>query len=203
MRSIISKIFLILSLSVILSASFYIEAFAEDDNLFCDSDTIRNFEDMGYDESLVYIKTDDIILSVDTWYDDTIYFDDVNMAFSVNENYMVVGNLGEDGKFYINSYNEVINMYDYDNACILKVSDKIPVKNKSVTYLTNDGIVNDFMRCESDSFVMVNLCSLMLLSTNFFSVCFSNPVVAVVLSVNLAALSMLLIYMVVRRFRGI
>lgn len=185
---------------LILSFCLFAEKVSAESSYYCSDEEIKNFEEMGLDDGFsFYIKTD-TIQGVSSWYDNPIYFDDDNWSFSMEENYMTLYSFGEDGRGYINGYAQELNMYDYENACILKINDNIPLKGKSDYYLSSNGIIidNDYKHyCERDNvlfsipcFLIIlfnSILSFLLVNNSYFLIIFSSLVVglAVVLFVKI------------------
>lgn len=165
---------LILFCFALLMWCFSEKASAAERQAFCTEEQIQNFEDSGqYDDSDdFYILSDNVVYNIYSWYDDQIYYNSNDYEFTVNNNEMVIGYI-KDGQRYIQGYSKKLSMYDYKDACILRINDKtdIIVENELDSFLTNNGIEikNEYSLCEFDKEYLSVPCHLIVMNNNLVS----------------------------------
>lgn len=179
--------FFLLLILLLMSLLFSTNAHA--DSLFCSSDEIENFEEMGYNSArdIFYFMSDNQIYYVYLYNpNNTVYYDDVNNIFTVDSEYMTIGTVDSDGFRYVSGYEDKIDMYSYNNSCILKVNDNVKVKDKLDTYLTNDGVtlVNKYTACPRDSLLTQTLCCTLLFTTDILDYVVSNYILIIIVMVG-------------------
>lgn len=195
-------LFLLLIISTLL---FSVDVSAANREMFCSQEEIQNFEEAGYDKNAVLYFKSDKVYSVYSSFNDAIYFNDENYIFSIDNNYMTIGHIGEDGFRHVDGYGKEFRMFDYKDSCILKVNDNIPVKNKTEVFITDEGvkIVNDYSDCldNAQNKVIGNLCALMVFSSDMVNASFSSPFLVTLFGLFVASSSLVIIYIVSEVFK--
>ena len=180
--------FLLLLILLIMSLLMSDRVDAAEREMFCTTEQIQNFEDMGLNNSsnVFYFLSNGTVYDVYSYYDNVINYDDTGYVFTVDNDYLTIGHIGEDGHKYVDGYSPTINMYDYKDSCILKVSDKatIKVNNKTDIYLTNNGIelINKYTACPNDSSIRETLCCTLVLTSDLFRYAVSNYIIIIVIT---------------------
>lgn len=182
--------FFLLILLLIMSLLFANNVSASDRDIFCTDEQIQNFEDMGYNNKsdVFYLLIDGKVNYVYSPAD--IYYDIPNSTFYVNSNLMTIGSIDSDGFRYVNGYENKINMYSYNNACVLRVNDGVSIKDKEDYYLTNNGIelINKFTACPNNSTISLTLCCLLLFVSELLAFIKTNYILLIIVTVSVISL---------------
>lgn len=171
--------FFMLMILLIMLILYSENGYAYEREKFCTEEQIQNFEESGqYDETDdFYILSNNIVYNIYSWYDEQIYYNSDYYEFTVNENQMVIGYI-ENGIRHIEGYSTRLSMYDYKDACILKINDKtnIIVENEIDSFLTNNGveIKNEYSICEMENVLFSLPCQFIVLFNNITSYLITN-----------------------------
>lgn len=179
-------ILILLLLNLIFFSSTRANAYTP--SWICSDEEIKNYEEMGLNQdNIMYIKSDDVIYSIHTYYDNDINYDSNKQIISTDTQYISVRTF-ENGRWYVHEYSGKLELTSFKNVCVLDINNAVIVDGKEVSSIPKEQIKQQKIDAciNSENKFMSVLCTVLVFADETFPVLISIPIFLLLIGISIS-----------------